>query len=1274
MSYLYLKRILIMAAPVRENRQPIPIGGRPSIISGGRHYEANPRSAKYFEALGLSELLAQDPRLASSRDLTEAELAAGGLAKPLYRDNMSICERIQTLSLVAIHGSDFVITVEPIVRHWKQGSPFYSFYEQVAQDPTKWAAIRLIVSRLAIKTTMIMIELVTAIQSCPNQGLEGFCHIVHREDTPHRIKELLIQLSMTTTPYDLESFLAFSRLPLCYRMGAAQSRMAALASLNQVSKESRQALADLVNSHRDYNNLLYPLSQLKASDWQFYIDAGRNILPSGDLRKIIDLLIAAENPSILIDLLNLYVTTDENTRQRSVLFQFITQLPINTHEVLHFIEGPGTIEEARLIVRKMIDSEQRLYLIDLFRDLISTQTPLLTILSLIELLEAHIPWKSALRHVFRKATYEGSQQHLDLDPGREMEQLSQLLCNVPPRELIFGDRGTLQRAVLQMKDYFAPILQDQALDSTNPSDDQKIKAAQLGNMLVLLIANGIKLPPDIFPLGELVCDDLPRGPLIEIIKQKLSQEGLWKVSRPFGELLIHPSLPLSPTLHQPLPILLSDTAEMRLEIRRYIESNRCQSAAAVFPPTLAIDVKRRCLMLLCFQQLKIEGLPPPIYENFIRFLMESDEEDRLWNLEQLQRLSPEVVRELLTLDHEKLTEIFSFMKQCGNIIATPLLNEVAIHAMHSDCSLFSSAFYTCLPSDSPDTKVLIFLSLTNISSKEKYIKFLGNYPYQLGRMQIIHSLYRMDSSNLDLVLAQLANFAPFPTIYKFVDLNPDERQTLLKSLAEFCNEKDNPDSRNALFQLLCNIPTESHEMVLCLLQESLHPHDDGEERQHLLSLVAPCETARSVEETVAAHYRSSTQGRFHPNKRTNIQLNPQEPTLPQLFPHLRNPLTQEPKMKIQGDPGQDAGGPSRQILNAASHEIPDFYPFFAKTFEGTWTIFQKNGELTDEEREKALSLGSLLLLMSMLGVIMPAEAHLDPAFFHEISYYSGALLAHKTMEALLSSYGKTFEELQSLYEIFYGYQITKFGAAAFPVLEKRERAFDELSEDQATLLEGIRTKALHFYIARGLSRGGLQPCLPIIGRLLTCTGNLREILTDKSTWNFDIEGDSTLLIDYFMRWLNDCSDQQLADFVFSIRGTTDLPLGQKLNMETGNLQGPFVHSCFHSIEMPPIPLESDIRQIDERIAAEKLRLGELPVRLEALLEEQAEALRRLGSQNPTDHDLSELRRTHAVARAPFERELDELNRLEELEARAFLRSYPFFKALMDNLPMTHSHA
>jgi|GEM_PF-4522195 len=1386
-----------MAAPIQPNMkhlgQPAAEAASGSAISGGRRYQSNPPSARDIEALGLSQLVLQDPQLASSRPLTEEELAAAPLAKILYRDDMPISHRIQTLNLVQKYGQDFVITVEPLVRDWEAGSEFYSFYEQVAKEPTKWLSIRSIVPLGIEKEAMV--GLINAIQSCPDQHLERFSELLLPDDTTALKTDLLNQLSATHL-HDPDSFLAFSRLPFCYRTGQAPYRIAALSLLNRVSKESRQPLADLINSQHDYHDLLDSLSQLEASDWTLYIQLARTILPTGKLKKTVRLLVAAENPSALVDLFNFSVTPDQTAEQRFALFESITKLPIKTHQVLRFVRGPGTIEEARLIVKMILDSYQRSYLINLLQNLISDKTPLPAILSLIKLLQARIPWKSAWRHFFREVTCK-PKYSVDLESGREMEQLAPLLCNVSSKELVFPDRETLPRAVLQMKGYFASILQDTAMESTDPSHEQMEKAAQLGQMLSLLIENGIKLPPDIL-LGESFFDHLQRRPLTKIIEDKLSQDGLWKVSKAFGELLIHPSLPplphlpkilllnptisekcraealskfkkLSPTvlslfrddgdyagadgdrevkrfitkrdcdwyiiktaplflpgdnaaqkielinatkhltreqianavgliregdsvatrislargveflgpLTAPLPILPTDTVKMRLNMRGYIKHHQLESVGAVFPPLLANGIPRRCSMVFYFNALKIPELPLPIFENFIRFMMESEENHRLHYLKQLRDLSPEVRMELLALDYERLDEIFSFMRPFGSAIPQQLLNDVAIAAMNSDSLFFSRCVSAFFPFDCWKTKATLFLLLKSISCKEECALFLRNYGYHLGRPEIIHALYQSDPGTMAPLLEQLSSFSPFPAMYKFIHLNPHQREITLQRLRAFLTPEDNPDGRNGLFELLCNMPLERQEAAFLLIKESLSPTFDGNQRAWLFRAVAGCETVEELAKALAENYRRSVEAWFDRYERFEIAIDPLQPKLPQLLPYLAGRLREKPQLIIEGDPAQDEGGPSRAVFTDASREILTHYPFFVKNLDGTFSIVH-DAELTVEEIEKALSLGKLFLLMSILGVTMPLEAPLDPTFFHEISYYERALLGSSSIERAILNCRENFEKLQDLHQILYGYQIEKFGIEAFPILEKRERDADELSEDQSTLLQEIRQKGLHFSIAKGLSRNGWLPCLPLIGRLLTFRGNLREILTDRQTWNFDITGDTSLLIDHFMNWLHQCSDEQLANFVFSIRGTAHMPFGQTLTMQTGNVMGPSLHTCFHSIEMPRIPLESEIHDIDKRIEAEKSRLRELPAHLEALVQAQEEALRQLRSENPTNDELNdqltELAESHAAAREPLERELQGLEWLEKLAALAPLRSYPFFKNLMDDLPRTNWNA
>ena len=740
------------------------------------------------------------------------------------------------------------------------------------------------------------------------------------------------------------------------------------------------------------------------------------------------------------------------------------------------------------------------------------------------------------------------------------------------------------------------------------------------------------------------------------------------------------------------PFLPEDPPNARLLLIRLLNNKKLRDAAALFPLMPGTKIMDRFGMIKGFASLEPARLPENQREALVRLLLQSPRGSITKVLGQLQELSSDSLAHHLALPTDDLEMVLRFSERCTDSenqeqtarIRKDIESDIAAGRL-STIELAASTFSI---NDNASSCAKIYELMRQMPHPEILANYLSGYDFiSSNRSAFITALHSMPADERDWLMNAISKFSFSSQVLKLIALPHADRVKAFERLEGLLSAEDSSLSRLFIFELICNLPSSEQEKACSYIKKFLHFEDSSERRELLFLALRNCASAAKVGEVTASFYQQRLFSRYFELLIHAMSINEGD-VLPQLDVYINNPIQR--KLYIVGGEAVDEGGPSREVLSRARAELHARFQDLFTQSDGLYSIKPAEGVLSDEGARKAASFGRLLFLMSMLGVPMPPDMQLDPADFDAMAEFSQHSLRAPSLELRILARGNDLSRMQRLFEKVYAYEIKKFGVEAFEdYLQTAQNLIDEIDEEEPgldddtraerldakiedladTLKRAIRSRETRFQVARGLSREGKSVCRAITARLLAKPPPLRPILQDPAKWDFSgVEGDKDLQIAFFQRWVNEASEEQLQRLVFSMAGTETLVPGKVLIIHTGNVAGPFPHTCTFEMDMPLIPTAEDLEGLDEEIAAKQEELQGQLARLVELEQSQAAELAALRARGPGEGEVEELIQSHVRSKALIEDELAPLRELEQYRALGELRDYERFKELMDQLP------
>ncbi|MCP5469217.1 MAG: hypothetical protein H7A36_01770 [Chlamydiales bacterium] len=298
---------------------------------------------------------------------------------------------------------------------------------------------------------------------------------------------------------------------------------------------------------------------------------------------------------------------------------------------------------------------------------------------------------------------------------------------------------------------------------------------------------------------------------------------------------------------------------------------------------------------------------------------------------------------------------------------------------------------------------------------------------------------------------------------------------------------------------------------------------------------------------------------------TTMRVRQEGEALPQIRPFIAHGLDVQLRVLYEGQPGVDAGGLSQEFFQKAGHEIPIFFEhLLERKDDGLYIkVFSGDGA------EDAVFLGRMLFHMVSSGAVMPED--FSQELFNEVAAIPRELFT-------LPSASHDLSQRSSLDTVIERYkQLYAHDNRNQSVVDEAYIRATFMPEDDAelkdSLLDAIRAKELKFQFAKGLSADGNVPIDPIVREMVRTPKDLRPILLDfENNWDFsEAKGDISLQQEFFRRWVQEATPEQLKKFLGALSGLDTLPPGKKVKIKNLHREDEpyffFMHTCFYQLDL-----------------------------------------------------------------------------------------------------------
>ena len=636
------------------------------------------------------------------------------------------------------------------------------------------------------------------------------------------------------------------------------------------------------------------------------------------------------------------------------------------------------------------------------------------------------------------------------------------------------------------------------------------------------------------------------------------------------------------------PFLPGDLPQNRLSIAQKLleDGPDVIATAPLFPPLKGTPLEERYSIIKEAAVLNPITLPEQQRQTLQRLIIECCPAFRPAFCKRLASLSREALMQHLSLsvaDLQAVLVLSTSSPEKGDFLSK-------IEADVERGNLFKIQLALDFSARFPNLGSCIYEMMHPTSHLDSLAHYLYSYVHLESLEELIKVLYEMAPEEREWLFSKLSPYLNTPLVLDLIKLPHSERLMIFERFDELVLTRlDTARGGRLLFETIYRVGAE-RDKACHYLRAFFREDDNSDLREELFERTRYSRTAAEVADAAAEFYQEFLENYYDALDIGAIDIARGGAILPQLAPYLQLPIKRRMYIRRSGDPAADEGGPSREVLLAAREEI---FTHFRSCFafdEGVATIAPLDPGLRAPENllVEWRSLGRLFYLMATVGVTLPENLAIDPATFEAAAKMSENVEDVLSLRILIITCGEDLDRLRKLFLQVFSYERAKFGE---DFLISYEHLFEEgeqnstHQEKRDELVGLIRSRERLFQFAKGLTAGEGNhriPCRAIMSHLLEHNPDLRSILSKDERWDFSKSTDDhELQQSFFKRWISEASLAELKNLIFSMTGSDSLPPGRKLEIHnTLTVDGPFPHSCFFYMEMPPILFPDALERFD----------------------------------------------------------------------------------------------